>query len=157
MSARRLLAVYDLAVQPDTVDQLCLFQAAVQVLVAYFQLDKVDVCFLLNCEAPLARLPQKEMAMERALHLLPCVQFLPGLGSVFIREESGQLQSLLAGQNYAEIWPPPALGRICASPRWSCWGPILRLPAQFPALSPARSCWAGAAIFTLCKFYRRLP
>lgn len=106
MADKRLLAVYDLAIQPDTVEQVCLFLTAVQVLSDYFQLKKADVCFVLNASDLLAQLPEKETAMEQALRLLPCVQFYPCLGSVFIREDTHQLRSQAASPTYAEVWPP---------------------------------------------------
>lgn len=116
MTDKRLLAVYDLAVQPDTVGQMCLFLSAVQVLVEYFHLKKADICLVLNANSPSARWPEKETALEQALRLLPCVQFCPCAGSAFIREDMYQLQLQAASPTYADVWPPPDFRQSLLAP-----------------------------------------
>jgi hypothetical protein len=108
---RRLLIIYDLASQPFSVGDILVFQEASLVLLARYDLQKVDMVIAYEPRQPVVPDPAfREIDAESFLfHLssiLPAAQVNPNLGSLLLFDSHRQLEAYVAdnADSYV-VWP----------------------------------------------------
>lgn len=108
---RRLLAVYDLSVQPFSVGDLINFQAGSMMKCTGYDLNAIDFCFISDPNRPpLDPVFSRMMCDNNRLHnlftILPLLQLNPRIGSIHVFDSYQGLQDhLTEHQAQYECWP----------------------------------------------------
>ncbi len=111
MQTKKLLAVYDLSVQPYSIGDLLAFQAGTLVKCSQYGLDKVDFCFISDPNRiPLEPIFSKMMCENNHLYnlftIIPILQLNSSISSIYILDSYQDLHYLLhEKQMQYEVWP----------------------------------------------------
>ena len=108
---KRLLAIYDLSVQPYSIGDIIVFLEGSLVMSELFYADKIDICFICDKDRPHAdpifnKLLRNNKHLHTLFTIMPIVQLNPRLGSIFVFESYSRMQQFISDNSEQyHIWP----------------------------------------------------
>lgn len=108
---KRLLAIYDLSVQPYSIGDVIVFLEGSLVMSELLGIDKIDMCFICDTDRPPTDpIFNKVLGNNKHFYnlflILPLIQLNPRLSSIFVFDSYSRMQQFISDNSEQyHIWP----------------------------------------------------